>query len=42
MNTFTVTVFELYRKDGQKFYLTMDDILNDSFVTIFHNKLAFS
>ena len=35
MNTFTVTVFELYQKDGQKFQLMMGNTLNDLFVTIF-------
>ena len=35
MNTFTVTVFELYQEDGQKLWLTIGFTLNDSFVTIF-------
>ena len=34
-NIFTVTVFELYQKDGQKLQLAMVNTLNDSFVTIF-------
>ena len=38
MNTFTVTVFELYQEDGKKLQLTMGNTLNDSFVTIFSQK----
>ena len=43
MNTFTVTVFELYQKDGQNLQLTMGNTSNNSFVTIFsHEKFPFS